>query len=155
MLEAAAALEAGVAAGVPEQLAGLNIFRLLLRRPRLAKATSDLLLSLLFGGRLDPRLRELVIMRMGWATGSVYEWTQHWRIATEAGVPADDLLAVRRWRDHPGFGPAERAVLAATDEVVAGGAVSPDTLGSLRRELGDDAALEAVAAVAADRKSVV
>jgi hypothetical protein len=36
---------------------------------------------MLWHGKLDPRLRELVIMRIGWLTASDYEWTQHWRVA--------------------------------------------------------------------------
>ena len=35
--------------------ADLNIFRVLLHRPKTAKSLSDLLVSLLFGGELEPR----------------------------------------------------------------------------------------------------
>lgn len=118
---------AAEAAGVPAALAELNVFRVWLRHPGLAKWLSDLLMGLLGRGRLDTRLRELMIMRVGWATGSDYEWTQHWRIALGLGVTESDLAAVRDWRSHDGFGPAERAVLAAVDETLAGGTLSDDT----------------------------
>jgi alkylhydroperoxidase family enzyme len=146
MLDVDAALAAGSAAGVPDQLAELSIFRVLLRRERLAKATSDLLLSLLFGGSLDARLRELVIMRIGWRTGSAYEWTQHWRVATDLGVSPDDLLALRE-DEVTALGPLERAVVAATDEALDGRRISDETMGDLRRHLDDDAVLELVAAI--------
>ncbi len=58
---------------VPAQIAERNIFRVLLNHPWLAKRVRDLLLTLLFRGKLDVRLRELVIMRLGWATGSDYD----------------------------------------------------------------------------------
>jgi alkylhydroperoxidase family enzyme len=152
MLEVEAALAAGSAVGVPAQLAELSIFRVLLRRERLAKATSDLLLSLLFGGTLDARLRELVIMRIGWRTGSVYEWTQHWRVATDLGVPEADLLAVRdpdaaSPSSSGAFGPLEQAVLAATDEALAGARIADATMAVLREHLTDDAIIELVAAI--------
>ena len=147
MLDGASALAAGERAGVPAPLAELSIFRVLLRRERLAKATSDLLLGLLFGGRLDARLRELVIMRIGWRTGSVYEWTQHWRVAVDLGVPADDLLAVRDGPTSPAFGVVERAVLSATDEALAGERISDATMAVLRSHLEDDAVVELVAAI--------
>lgn len=121
------AAAAAVAAGLPEYLADLNIFRVLLGHPPLAGAFNGWLSPLLFEGRLDVRLRELVIMRLGWATGSVYEWTQHWRIATQLGVSDDDLLAVRDWRRSDRLDPAARAVLAATDDVLAGGTIEPAT----------------------------
>ena len=86
---------------------------------------------MLWHGALDSRLRELVIMRIGWLTACDYEWTQHWRVASGLGVPANDLLGVRDWRAYEGFGPTERAVLAATDDVVRDGAVSAGELGGL------------------------
>ncbi len=63
--------------GVPPELVDRNLFRVLLHRPRVAKAINDLLYAQLFGATLDGRLRELVIMRIGWVTGCNYEWTQH------------------------------------------------------------------------------
>jgi alkylhydroperoxidase family enzyme len=51
--------------GLHEALAKLNIFRTLSRRPKTAKAISDLLHSLLFGAALDHRMREFVILPIG------------------------------------------------------------------------------------------
>jgi alkylhydroperoxidase family enzyme len=136
--EAAAAAEA---CGVPERMARLCIFQVLLRHPRLARAVNDLLWTMLADGRLPVRLRELAIMRIGWTTGSVYEWTQHWTIAKLLGVPEEDLLATRDWRAHEAFGPAERAVLQAVDDVVEGGTIRPETWRACAAELGDDPAV--------------
>ena len=122
-------------AAVPDYMAELSIFQVLLNHPQLARALNDLLATMLWHGALDPRLRELVIMRIGWLTACDYEWTQHWRVASGLGVPADDLLAVRDWQGYDGFGPAERAVLAATDDVVRNGAVSAETWAVCEREL--------------------
>ena len=140
---------AAVAAGVPEGIADLNVFRVWLRHPVLARRMSDLLMDMLWNGTLDARLRELVIMRLGWATTSNYEWTQHWRVATGLGVSEADLLGVRDWPNHAGFGPAERAVLAATDETLADGAVSPATWQQCVEHVSDDhqVLLELVAAI--------
>lgn len=150
LLPADEALAAGARSEVTEALVKLNVFRLLLRDERLAKAVSDLLLTLLRGRHLPHRLRELVIMRLGWATGSAYEWTQHWPIAQALGVNADDLLAVREWPDTAVFGAAEQAVLHAVDDVLAGGAVSAATWAQCREHVGDDdALLELVASIGA------
>lgn len=147
LLAAGDASDAADRAGVPAGLSQLNVFRVLLHRERLAKGAADLLLSLLFGGELDARLRELVIMRIGWATGSEYEWTQHWRIALDLGVEAPDLLGVRDWPRHPGFGDLERAALVATDECLAGGAVGSATMTALRSKLTDGELTALVAAI--------
>jgi alkylhydroperoxidase family enzyme len=128
-------------AGVPDYMAELSIFQVLLNHPTLARALNDLLATMLWHGALDPRLRELVIMRIGWLTACDYEWTQHWRVACGLGVSAEDLLGVRDWSSHDGFGGPERAVLAATDDVVRDGAVSAQTWAACEGELGTDSAV--------------
>jgi alkylhydroperoxidase family enzyme len=140
-------------AGIPDYMAELAIFQVLLNHPRLACAFNDLLATMLWRGKLDPRLRELVIMRIGWLTGSDYEWTQHWRVAQGLGVSADDLLGVRDWQAHQSFGPAERAALAAADDVVRDGAVSAETWSVCQHEFGADPAVlvELVTAIGAWR----
>jgi len=147
MLDEEVALEVARRAGIPDQLARLHVFRLLLRRAPTAKALSDLLLSLLVGEALDPRLRELVIMRVAWVTGSVYEWTQHWAIATHLGVSEGDLLGVRNWEMHDEFRPVDQAVLAAADECLSNGAIDGTRLEELKAHLGDDATLELLTAI--------
>ena len=129
------------AAGVPDYMAELSIFRVLLNHPALARAVHDLLATMLWHGALEPRLRELVIMRIGWLTACDYEWTQHWRVALGLGISEDDLLGVRDWAAHEAFRGPERAVLAATDDVVRGGAVSAATWATCERELGTDRAV--------------
>ena len=73
MLGLEEARAAAAEAGIPETMADLNVFRVLLRHPRLAGAVNTLLATLLWKSALDPRLRELVIMRIAWVTGSEYE----------------------------------------------------------------------------------
>jgi alkylhydroperoxidase family enzyme len=140
-------------AGVPDYMAELAIFQVLLNHPKLACALNDLLATMLWRGTLDSRLRELVIMRIGWLTASDYEWTQHWRVAQGLGVSADDLLGVRDWQVYEAFGSAERAVLSATDDVVRDGAVSAESWAACQRELGADPAVlvELVTAIGAWR----
>jgi alkylhydroperoxidase family enzyme len=140
-------------AGVPGYMAELAIFQVLLNHPKLACALNDLLATMLWRGTLDARLRELAIMRIGWLTSSDYEWTQHWRVAQGLGVSADDLLGVRDWQGYQAFGPAERAVLAATDDVVHDGAVSAESWAACQREFGADPAVlvELVTAIGAWR----
>jgi alkylhydroperoxidase family enzyme len=140
-------------AGVPNYMAELAIFQVLLNHPTLARVFNDLLALMLWHGKLDKRLRELAIMRIGWLTASDYEWTQHWRVALGLGVSADDLIGVRDWQAHNTFGSTERAVLAATDDVVRDGAVSEQTWQACERELGPDPAvlIELVTAIGAWR----
>ncbi|RIK10298.1 MAG: carboxymuconolactone decarboxylase family protein [Acidobacteria bacterium] len=148
--EAAAAVSAEVR--IPKFVADLNIFRATMHRPKLARALNLLGAVLLQGDvstrpdsekpALDPRLRELAIMRVGWLTKSNYEWTQHWRIARGIGVPAEDLIAVRDWRSSELLSDEDKTVLAAVDETLGGDAISDETWSALSSFLADDALVE-------------
>ena len=148
-LDGAAARAAADGVGIAEAFSELSIYRVLLRHPQLARAIDKPLVQLLFRNTLDARLRELVIMRIGWLTACCYEWTQHWRVARDLGIEEADLLGVRDWDSHEAFGAAERAVLAATDETVREGRMTDETWDACRAALGDDteALLELVAAI--------
>ncbi len=140
-------------ASVPDYMAELAIFQVLLNHPRLASGLNDLLARMLWQGKLDSRLRELAIMRIGWLTECEYEWAQHWRVAQGLGVSADDLVGVRDWQSCKAFGPTERAVLAATDDVVRDGVVSAQSWAACRQVFGSDHAIlvELVTAISAWR----
>lgn len=133
--------------------ADLNIFRVMLHRPKTAKALSDLLVSLLFGGELDDRLRELLIMRIGWVTGSDYEWTQHWRIAQDQfGCSEQDLLELRGdWRAGTHFGEDEKMLLEAVDALLEQDTLPSELARQCLERLGRDATIELVTAVGAWR----
>ena len=133
--------------GVPEVMADLSVFRTLLHQPGAAAAVNGMLHALLWKGTLDARLRELLIMRIGWTCGSVYEWTQHWAVALAVGVPADDVLGVRDWPTHDGFDDLDRAVLAATDETLADGRISDATWAACAGHLSDAQLVELVVAI--------
>ncbi len=133
--------------GVPEMMADHNVFRVLLPDPALTAAINGLLHRLPWKVDLDQRLRELVIMRSGWVSGAVYEWTQHWHVALALGVDEADLVGVRDWEAYDGFGPVERAVLAATDETLAHGAIGDATWATCAEHLDEALLVELVVAI--------
>lgn len=128
-----AAQKAAATVELPAAFADLNVFRVLLHSPKVAKAVGDLLLAQLFGQNFNSRQRELIIMRTGWLTGCDYEWTQHWKVARETfKVSDEELLGVRDWQSADCFSDSDRAVLRAVDDVVAGGAVSSEAWAQIR-----------------------
>ena len=67
---------------------------------------------------LEPRLRELLILRVAWRTGSGYEWNQHHRMGGDEGLTAAQLAAVAAGAADPVWTPEERALLTAVDEMI-------------------------------------
>lgn len=157
LLDDEASAQVGDEYNVPPFQMSLSVFRVLMRHPTLGKSMNNLGTTLIVGGKppdcereapkLDPRLRELAIMRIGWLGRSVYEWAQHWAIAKRFGVPEDELVAVRDWRSHGGFGSEERAVLTAVDETFADGEISDQTWAELAAFLDYPALVELVVAI--------
>lgn len=136
LLSIAEAEKIAASNGISEQMAPLSVFRVLLRHPGLAKQLSSTLNTLLFdGNKLDARLRELIIMRIGWKTASLYEWTQHWRVARMLEISEDDILAVREWQTSTLLSELDKAVMKATDETLDGGMISDSTWAVLAKGL--------------------
>lgn len=136
------AQEAAKEYGMPPVMAALSVFQVGLKSPKTAKALNELLSVLLWKSALAPELRELVIMRLGWKTGSVYEWTQHWRFAKGIGMSEEKILAVRDWQANPALSEAEKAVLAATDDTLDIGTISDETWEQCKQHIdGGEAAL--------------
>jgi alkylhydroperoxidase family enzyme len=115
MISLERARELGEAMGMPARRSQSEAFRVVANNPGVARVAFSQLMQLLENNKFDARLRELMIMRIGWVTGSAYEWTNHWRVATTAGIPPEDILAVRDWRNSERLTPADRAILASTD----------------------------------------
>jgi alkylhydroperoxidase family enzyme len=133
------ARELGEAMGLPARRTQSEAFRVVANNPGVARVAFGQLLQLLENNRFDTRLRELMIMRIAWVTGSAYEWTQHWRVATTAGIPPEDVLAVRDWRNAGTLSPADRAILAATDECLEGGSISDAAWADVAKHVTDPA----------------
>lgn len=101
------------------------------------------------GLSLDPRLRELAILQVGFVTRSPYEFSHHLRISRDFGVSDADRLAVcHQGVDGSELEPLGRLVVLAAGEITALGDLSDQTWVELERLLGRTAAVELVLVVA-------
>jgi alkylhydroperoxidase family enzyme len=93
--------------------------------------------------RLDPRLRELGMIRTGWTRASQFVYSQHCKSCREVGLSEEQIEAIPSWAAATCFEPAQRAVLAYTDALVLEGGRVPDaTFAALREHLTDEEILE-------------
>jgi alkylhydroperoxidase family enzyme len=92
---------------------------------------------------LEPRLRELALVRTGFVAESRFVFSQHSKVARACGVPAEKVAAVPGWASSNLFADDERAVLAYVDELVLQrGRVSDATFHALRSVLSEVAVFE-------------
>src|ERR1700742_1320252 len=71
-----------------------NLHKLLVNSPEMAKAFNGVGGYIRFKSKLDPRLRELAILQVGWLERSEYEFTHHVKIGKDFGVTDDDIAAL-------------------------------------------------------------
>jgi 4-carboxymuconolactone decarboxylase len=84
---------------------------------------------------IDPRLREIAILRTAKDCHSVYEWTQHVPAAKHVGVTDEQIASIENWQSAKCFSEVERLVLQFTDEVNANVKASRTTLKAIKRHL--------------------
>ena len=90
------------------------------------------------GSPLPPKLRELAILRVGYISNAAYEVFQHEALARHVGLDDTQIAAIRAGdAASPALDPAQRAVLAFVDDMVANVRAGDDTLGAVKRHLDD------------------
>ena len=115
----------------------INLFRLMVHSPGGARAFSGLGQYIRFGSKLDPRLREMAILQVGYLTRSVYEYTHHIKIGRDFGVSDDDIraIAAETAGKPTALDAPTKAVLRAAREMTEGLAASEETFAELRNAL--------------------
>ena len=67
---------------------------------------------------LSPRVREMLILRIGWRCRSAYEWAAHAPAGRRAGLTDDQIRMLAR-SGYAGWTPADAAIVRAVDELFA------------------------------------
>ncbi len=113
----------------------LNVQRMTANAQSLFPARSRLSNALMTQIKLDPRLREIAILRTAKVCHSNYEWTQHLPPAKSVGVTEEQIAAIERWETATCFSELERLVLRFIDEINTQIKGSRETLDGLKRYL--------------------
>jgi alkylhydroperoxidase family enzyme len=130
-LETADAPTRDLFANMAPQARTMNVFRTFAHHPDLMRAWLPFGAHVLRSSTLEPRLRELVVLRVGWICHSPYEWGQHVNIGRRCGVSDTDLERLTAGPEADGWSNPEAAALRATDELVNGHTLSDATWADL------------------------
>jgi len=127
---------------------GIALHRVLVNNPGAARAMGGLGQYLRHGTRLDARIRELVILQIGWLARSPYEWSHHVKIGLEFGVTDGDIRALiaETAGTETALEPLARLALRAAREIYAGPGVAMPTFAALRAALPADQIVDLVLA---------
>ena len=93
----------------------LDLYKVLLHSPAVMEGWLGFFTAIRHKTKLGGRYRELAILRVAVLNGADYEYNAHLPFALKEGASAEQIAALKAWRDSPLFDAAERAVLAYTD----------------------------------------
>ncbi len=119
----------------------LNIFRAMSHSPEAMRRFLKFGSYFLGEGKLDPKLRELAILRAGWICRAPYEFSQHISFGRRTGLSDDQIRAIAdpssRW-----FDPTEMAVLNYAGEMSSEARVSDATFAAVSAFLNEELIVE-------------
>ena len=121
----------------------LNIYKTLAWHPDLYNRWSPLGQFILNGSSIQPRHREMAMLRMGWLCQADYEWAQHARIAKQsAGLKDADIHAIAEGPGAKTWSTLDAAVLTMVDELRYQAMISDKTWAALRSGYSDQQIME-------------
>lgn len=118
------------------------ILGLLARHPRIGGRWLAFSGTLLDHGLLDPRDRELLILRVGWRTRCRYQWAQHVGIGQAAGLTPEQIAAVPDGAQSGAWTDRQRDLLRAADQLLDDHVIDDDTWERLAVRLDERQLLE-------------
>jgi alkylhydroperoxidase family enzyme len=128
----------------------IALHRALAHSPNAARAMTGLAMYIRNKSKLDPRLRELAILQVGYLAKSAYEYSHHVKIGREFGVTDDDIRAIgEETAGRPtNLDALSRTVLRAAREMTNDLAMSDETFATLEKALGREKVIDLTLAIA-------
>lgn len=128
----------------------INLYRVLAHSPNGARSFGTLGHFIRFQSRLDPRLRAMAIIQVGYLTQAAYEYSHHIKLGREFGVSDDDIRAIAEETAgrQTNLDPLAKTVLKAAREMTAHLAVSDETFAALRRGLDNELLIDLIITIA-------
>ena len=92
--------------------------------------------------KLDPKLREMAILRTAALLDCEYERRAHAMFGKEVGMTDKQVRSIHDFENSGAFNETERAVLRFADEVAQKGRVKDETFSALSKHLDEDRMVE-------------
>lgn len=112
------------------------------RHRKLLAKWSPLAFNLMLRGAIEPRDREILILRAAWVNNCEYEWGQHAQIATRCGLSAEEIVALSGPRPGEVLGEWGQVLVDAVDELARDRVISTRTWERLAARFDDRQLIE-------------
>lgn len=126
---------------IPESRPLPDVSLIQLRHPRLFAGQMALGVELAMG-KIPPRDRELVVLRISWLARAPFEWSEHVDIAKAFGITTEEIDRIKDGSDASGWTEHEAALLRAAEECLADHCISDATWDTLAKTYDEFQMLE-------------
>src|ERR1700675_4680953 len=121
----------------------VNIFRVLMNHPKLARSWARFAGYILGPQTLGPREREILILRIGWLNQAPYEYEQHVRIGKAAALTDDEIDRIGKGA-KAGWNKQDATLIQAADDLFENSVVSDETWKTLSERYNTEQMMDAV-----------
>jgi alkylhydroperoxidase family enzyme len=115
----------------------LNVIKMFAGTEDMFEATIGLVKAIFQAQGIDPKLREMIILRAATVLNAPYEWQANTQMAKNTGLSANEIDAAGSDGPVVGINPEYVLVCKATDELSKTGTLRDETLGELLNRYGD------------------
>jgi 4-carboxymuconolactone decarboxylase len=113
-----------------------NVLATMLHHPALAAPFNRFGSVLLQAPAIGHRARELMLLRVAWRTGALYEWVHHVRLASRYGLDPEDVRAIAVGTSEA-WSPLELDLVRATDQLLDSYRIDDATWNRLAQHLDE------------------
>ena len=115
----------------------LNVIKMFAGTEDMFEATIGLVKAIFQAQGIDPKLREMIILRAATVLKTPYEWQANTQMAKNTGLSNGEIDAAGSDGPVVGINPEYVLVCKATDELSKTGTLRDETLGELLNRYGD------------------
>ena len=117
------------------------VYRTFARHPKLYPPRQILSEYIRTKSTLSPRVREMLILRIGWRCRSAYEWAAHAPAGRRAGLTDDQIRMLAR-SGYDGWNGGDAAIVRAADELYVDDTISDATWRALDEQFDEKQLLD-------------
>jgi alkylhydroperoxidase family enzyme len=115
----------------------LNVIKMFAGTEDMFDATIGLVKAVFRTQGIDPKLREMIILRAATVLNAPYEWQANTQMARNTGLTSEEIDAAGSDGPVTGVNPDYVLVCKATDELSKSGTLRDETLSELLKRYGD------------------
>jgi 4-carboxymuconolactone decarboxylase len=125
----------------------INVLRMLAGSGDMFPAVLAMIKAVFYAADINPRLREIIVLRCAHLLNCPYEWQANIVMAPNAGVTADEIAAIGTNGPVENSDPAIRLICKATDEITQKATLADETLAGLIAAYGPRIASKYILAI--------